>query len=164
MTFSSTVMESKLRTTWKVRAIPSSAHCSGESPDTRRPERRISPASGTTSPEIALNSEVLPAPLGPISPRISPSVTSKLISTLAATPPNDLLTPSTSSSGGIVRSCRRANAYADQACQTLGTRQRHQHDQCAIDHQVDATTRSAEIRPRQLRQRNQHRRSNQGTP
>ena len=35
MTFSSTVMESKLRTTWNVRAMPSSAHCSGGSPDTR---------------------------------------------------------------------------------------------------------------------------------
>ena len=43
MTFSSTVMESKLRTTWKVRAMPSTAHCSGGRPEMRRPARRTSP-------------------------------------------------------------------------------------------------------------------------
>ena len=152
MTFSSTVMESKLRTTWNVRAMPSSEHCSGGSPDMRRPFSRTSPASGTTSPEIALNSEVLPAPFGPISPRISPSRTSKLISTLAATPPNDLLTRSTSSSGGIVRSGRRAHANADQAGQSLRPRQRHDDDQRAVDHQIHAAPRSAEIGARQLGQ------------
>ena len=59
MTFSSTVMELKLRTTWKVRAMPSSEHCSGDRPEIRRPFRRTSPESGVTSPEIALNSERL---------------------------------------------------------------------------------------------------------
>src|ERR1700722_18730829 len=145
MTFSSTVMESKLRTTWKVRAIPSNEHCSGGSPETRFPASRTSPASGTTAPDIALNSEVLPAPFGPIRPRISPSCTSKLISTLAATPPNDLLTRSTSSSGGIVRSGWRAHTDADQARQTLRPGERHDHDQRAVDHQVDAAAGTANV-------------------
>src|SRR5580704_9458498 len=99
MTFSNTDIVSKLRTTWNVRAIPAIAQATGPVPETRVPRRRISPASGVISPEIKLNSEVLPAPFGPIRPRISPSRTSNDISTLAATPPNDLLTRSISSRG-----------------------------------------------------------------
>src|SRR5580692_1566442 len=145
MTFSSTVMESKLRTTWKVRAMPSSEHCSGGSLEIRCPASLTSPESGVTSPEIELNSDVLPAPFGPISPRISPSRTSKLISTLAATPPKDLLTLSTSSSRGIVRSRGRPHADADQAGQTLRPRKRHDNDQGAVDHKIDPAAGTAEI-------------------
>src|SRR5260370_15292951 len=125
MTFSSTVMVSKLRTTWKVRAMPRPAHATGPRPETRLPSSRISPASGVTSPEIELNSEVLPAPFGPIRPRISPACTSKLISTLAATPPNDLLTWSTSSSLGTCY----LPARREQAHQALRPGQCDHHEQ-----------------------------------
>src|SRR5271165_4299262 len=103
MTFSSTVIESKLRTTWNVRAMPASTQATGPRPLMRAPSSLISPRSGVTWPAIELNSEVLPAPFGPIRPRISPCCTSKLISTFAATPPNDLLTRSTSSSTRALR-------------------------------------------------------------
>src|SRR5277367_4346311 len=126
--------------------MPRMAQISGGRPEMRAPSSRISPASGTTAPAMLLNRLVLPAPFGPIRPRISPSCTSKLISTLAATPPNDLLTRSTSSSGGIVRSSRRAHPNTQQTDQTLWPRQRHQYDQRPIDHQVYAAPRSPDIR------------------
>ena len=99
MTFSSTVMLSKLRTTWNVRAMPARAHATGPIPLTRLPASRTSPRSGDTSPPIELNRLVLPAPFGPISPNISPSATENVTSTLAATPPNVFETPSTSKNG-----------------------------------------------------------------
>ena len=47
-------------------------------------------------PTIELNKVVFPDPLGPISPTIFPFSTDIEISTLALTPPNDLLTLLTS--------------------------------------------------------------------
>src|SRR6476469_434723 len=47
---------------------------------------------------MTLEHVVLPAPLGPISPRISPSLMSKLTWSSAVTPPNRMVTSSTSSS------------------------------------------------------------------
>ena len=85
-------MESKLRTTWKVRAMPALAAATGPWPEMRMPSSRTSPLSGVTAPEMELKRLLLPAPLGPMRPRISPGWTSKLMSTLAATPPKDLLT------------------------------------------------------------------------
>ncbi len=96
MVFSSTVMLSNERTTWKVRATPARAQATGPMPLIRRPSSRTSPRSGETSPPMELNREVLPAPFGPIRPRISPRATLNDTSTLAATPPKVLLTPSTS--------------------------------------------------------------------
>src|SRR5271167_1634805 len=50
-----------------------------------------------------LNSVVLPAPLGPISPRISPSARVKVTSDTATKPPKRLVTPLTSSKA-LIRS------------------------------------------------------------
>src|ERR1700737_3188174 len=47
---------------------------------------------------MQLSSVVLPAPLGPMIPRMSPGSTRKLTFVSAATPPKRLLTPSSSSS------------------------------------------------------------------
>ena len=52
-------------------------------------------ASGLVKPVIKSNKVDLPAPLGPITPNIEPSSTSKEISLFACIPPNDLLKFST---------------------------------------------------------------------
>jgi hypothetical protein len=52
---------------------------------------------------ITLSSELLPAPLGPISAQISPAATSKLTSVTAFTPLNNSEMRSSASSGGAVR-------------------------------------------------------------
>ena len=53
---------------WNVRATPAPAIAEGDSPSIRRSPSRISPASGRYTPVSRLNTVVLPAPLGPISP------------------------------------------------------------------------------------------------
>src|ERR1700677_2765519 len=67
--------------------MPSWQTCSGASLATSRPSNRISPALAGFKPEIISNSVVLPAPLGPPMPRISPAATSKLKSLTAASAP-----------------------------------------------------------------------------
>ena len=62
-----------------------------QSGDVRALEQRCAPPSGLSWPLIMLKQVVLPAPFGPISARNSPSSTSKLTSSTACTPPNDLL-------------------------------------------------------------------------
>src|SRR5437667_255183 len=54
------------------------------------PPKRTLPLSGLSIPEMMLKSVVFPAPLGPISPRISPSAKEKLTS-LSTTSPEKLL-------------------------------------------------------------------------
>src|SRR3972149_2444067 len=56
----------------------------------------ITPESGTRAPDTRLNSVVLPAPLGPIRPTISPWFTWKSTRVTAASPPKCLVTPSPS--------------------------------------------------------------------
>ena len=51
------------------------------------PAKRIVPALGCTTPSSMLNSVVLPAPLGPMMPTISPVRMLKLTSSTARTPP-----------------------------------------------------------------------------
>src|SRR5215207_11367582 len=64
-----------------------------------RPPRRTRPASGRSWPAARCSMVVLPAPLGPTTPRASPSSrrTSRPSMTLRA--PNDFDSPSSSSSG-----------------------------------------------------------------
>ncbi len=54
----------------------------------------IVPESGSVNPEIVSKSVVLPAPLGPMKPTISPPVADKETSDSARSPPNCLLTES----------------------------------------------------------------------
>ena len=65
----------------------------------RRPSNTIRPLVGDMAPEIRLNSVVLPAPFGPISPVIAPSDTSSEQWSTARTPPNSLTTSRTWSNG-----------------------------------------------------------------
>src|SRR5439155_2062734 len=80
-------------TTWNVRPMPSRATRCGGSPRSGVPSNVISPASGRWTPLTQLSSVVLPAPLGPITPSTSPSATSNVTPSSAATPPNRLVTP-----------------------------------------------------------------------
>src|SRR6201999_372184 len=60
---------------------------------------RISPSSGTSAPESALISDDLPAPLSPITARISPGSNSKSTPSSAVTEPYRLTTPRASRTG-----------------------------------------------------------------
>ena len=61
-------------------------------PSNGAPRQVIVPESGLTNPQITLNSVVLPAPLGPITPRTSPRSTSTETPSRAVIPPNDTRT------------------------------------------------------------------------
>src|SRR5580692_8333998 len=72
--------------------------CGGR-PAMSRPSKRIAPAVGGKVPDKRLKMVLLPEPLGPISPRISPAPTAKETLLTAVKPPNRLTSPSTSSTG-----------------------------------------------------------------
>src|SRR5690242_5046387 len=61
------------------------------------PRNRTRPAVGARNPVTRLNSVVLPAPFGPISPTISPSRTVNETPSTARSPPNARARPATSS-------------------------------------------------------------------
>src|SRR5579875_243160 len=144
--------------------MPSRAQATAPIPEIRWPAKRISPRSGAISPAMMLKRLLLPAPLGPIRPRISPSVTSKLISTLAATLPKDLLISRICSSGSAMIHGLLARAGVKKTYQTLRAGQRKHHDQSAINHKVDAAGGAAEPGDGELLHRNQHRRAEQRPP
>jgi hypothetical protein len=72
MTFSSTDMPSNVCGTWKVRASPSCARASGVKSVMSCPSNKTLPMSTDRSPVRQLKNVDLPAPFGPISPRMSP--------------------------------------------------------------------------------------------
>jgi hypothetical protein len=73
---------------WNVRPTPRPIRRSGLSWDTSRPPIQISPDVGFRLPAIRLNSVVLPAPFGPISPTISPAASFKDMPATAVFPSN----------------------------------------------------------------------------
>ena len=87
MTFSLTVIVRNRARFWNVRPTPSAAmRCRGCS-DKRCPSKWMDPVSQRYSRERQLNKVLLPAPLGPMRPRISPLRTSKLMPSSATMPP-----------------------------------------------------------------------------
>ena len=72
ITFSSAVISGNSRMFWKVRAMPSSVIWCASARPASAPSKRTCPAVGRYTPVSTLKQVVLPAPLGPISPRISP--------------------------------------------------------------------------------------------
>src|SRR5580658_436034 len=71
---------------------------------TVRPANRTRPASGDRSPEMRPNRLVLPAPFGPTIPTVSPGLTASDRFSATTTRPNRFATPSSSSSGLVIRS------------------------------------------------------------
>ena len=86
-TLSSKDRRAKARTTWKVRPTPALQTANGGSPTSSRPSSLTLPGLGTMKPLSALKSVVLPAPLGPMMPRISPLRTSNETFCSARSPP-----------------------------------------------------------------------------
>src|SRR5262245_5033415 len=68
--------------------------CGGR-PAISRPSKRIDPPFGTSAPESRLKIVLLPEPLGPMRPRISPWATSNETLLTAVKPPNRLESPRT---------------------------------------------------------------------
>src|ERR1043166_2815127 len=96
-TFSSTVRSLSSRVIWNVRPRPSRVIWCGRRPPRGSPSSLMSPPPGTTSPEIKLNSVVLPAPLGPIRPVSLPAATENEQRSTAVTPPKRRVTSHSSS-------------------------------------------------------------------
>src|SRR6266852_2435197 len=105
---------------WKVRPTPSRQIARGFLPAVSWPSRLIRPLSGIFWP-LSISKHVLfPAPLGPISARISPALSANDTLRTAWTPPEDLLKSSTASSVGAIlirrsRSRARVQAWTIQA-------------------------------------------------
>ena len=89
---SSTDIDSKVSGTWKVRARPSRARASGGRRVTSAPSKVTVPEVTGRSPVRQLKKVDLPAPLGPIRPRMSPSSTDTEASSTALKAPNALVT------------------------------------------------------------------------
>src|SRR5438034_5150104 len=87
--FSSALKLGKRLVTWKVRASPSAARRCGGSSVTSWSKRWMAPELTSSSPEIRLNSVVLPAPFGPMMARRSPGWTARSTPSTASRPPND---------------------------------------------------------------------------
>src|SRR3984893_9176823 len=133
ITLSSTERLPKGFTSWKVRVSPSAHTWWGASPLMSRPSSRTVPVLGAETDQMTVKSVVLPAPLGPMMPRISPGAARRLTSFTAVRPPKRLVTASSSSIAS-----HRAQPLPDPADQALG-HEAHDHDeQAAVDDQVDA--------------------------
>src|SRR5438309_12036933 len=100
---------------------------------------------------MQLKSVVLPAPLGPMRPTISPGSTASEISLLASRPPKRFVTASTLSSGAMRSGRRRGRAVPAnparprQREQAGGAERGDEDDDQAVDDEVDAAARQ---RPR----------------
>ena len=96
MTFSVSVSSVNGFSFWNVRPMPRRLILSGRSAVMGLPANVTLPASGVWKLVMRSNSVDLPAPLGPMMPRISPALTSNVMSELAVMPPNRLVRPLTS--------------------------------------------------------------------
>jgi hypothetical protein len=65
--------------------------CAGTSPPISSPRNRIEPPVGAYMPAMRLKVVLLPEPLGPISPRISPCSSAKSTLDTAVKPPKRLV-------------------------------------------------------------------------
>src|SRR5882762_10330347 len=89
---SSTDIDSKVSGTWNVRASPSAARASGGRCVTSAPANVTVPEVTGRSPVRQLKKVDLPAPLGPIRPRMSPSSTDTDALSTALKAPKALVT------------------------------------------------------------------------
>src|SRR6185437_2255947 len=83
------------RTIWCVRAIPKWTRASERRRVTSLPRKRTRPWEARIAPEITAKSVDLPAPLGPMMPKMCRSGTRKLTSFKAATRPKCFVRPAT---------------------------------------------------------------------
>src|SRR5215470_9381231 len=159
---SSTDIDSKVSGTWKVRASPSWARASGGRRVTSVSAKDTEPAVTGRSPVRQLKNVDLPAPLGPIRPRMSPSSTATEASSTALKAPNALVTFLASISMAardVSRGCglgRRPRATAlEQRQQSARQKAGDDDDDGAVDHEGEAGAAAAEPAVRQLLHRHQ---------
>ena len=97
--FCSTVSRDSALVSWNVRTTPSRATWCGDSRPRDRPSKVQVPVLGWSNPVSRLNSVVLPAPLGPISPVMPPRWISRWSTETAVSPPKVRVTLSTTIAG-----------------------------------------------------------------
>ena len=119
--FSATVRLGTSRASWKLRPRPSMARASGDRFVMSTPWNVILPPSGMRKPEMRSKIVVLPAPLGPIRPRISPWRRWKRVSSTARIPPKRLTRPSTSRTTGAVATWLRSRVATAATFSPLAT-------------------------------------------
>src|SRR6478736_4264822 len=115
-TLSNTVSEGNSRMFWKVRAMPSRVIWKGLSPVNERPANRTSPLVGRYTPVIRLNTLVLPAPLGPMSPTSECVSITVLSASTAVSPPKRRLQASSSSKAIVQPVLRRGSDQVNRPC------------------------------------------------
>src|SRR5215831_8631727 len=134
ITLSSTDIDSNVSGTWKVRAMPRRARCSGVNRVTSRPSKCTVPEVGRRSPVRQLKNVDLPAPLGPMSPSTSPSLTATEASSTALNAPKAIVRRLASSSMAGLGFGRLACGRGKQGQQSARQEARDDDDNCAIDH------------------------------
>src|SRR5882724_12355755 len=165
ITFSSAVMPVKVCGTWKVRASPSRARSSGGSCVMSLPSNSTWPEVAGRSPVRQLKKVDLPAPFGPIRPRISPCSSVTEAASTALKLPKALVMSRASRSMACFRCdrgdlLRLAAAFAepvDQGQDAAGLEARNQQDDRAIDHEGEAGALAAEQAVGDFLQRHQDR-------
>src|ERR1700736_897618 len=98
--FSRVVALGRMLVIWYEREMPLREMRSGESPVMSSPLNRMRPDEGRSTPVRQLKNVLLPAPFGPITARISPRGSSKLMALSGATPPKRMPRSSVRSTGG----------------------------------------------------------------
>src|SRR5579871_861460 len=154
MALSSTDMDSKVSGTWKLRASPRWARSSGGLPVTSTPAKCTVPEVGGKSPVRQLNRVDLPAPLGPIRPRMSPSSTATEALSTALKAPNALVMSRASISMAAYW-LGPARPPCEQRQQAGRQEARDDDDDGAVDEESQAGALAAEIAVRQLLERHQ---------
>jgi hypothetical protein len=89
---------------WNVRPRPLAAIRCGASRPISCPNSATDPELSLYTPETQLSSAVLPAPLGPMMPNVSPVSTPKLTPSSAAIPPKRSTAPFTTSAASLMAS------------------------------------------------------------
>src|SRR5882757_8891723 len=170
ITFSSTDMPSNVCGTWKVRARPRCARASGVKLVMSWPSNKTWPDVDNRSPVRQLKKVDLPAPFGPIRPRMPPcSSVTEAASTALKLPKAFVTLRASRSTGCSFRDCRLGCLVAD-GPNTLDQRQyaarlkaRGQHDDGAIDDEGEPCPLAAEQVVGDFLERHQDRRTDQGS-
>src|SRR5690606_25605025 len=102
MTFSSADRAISGLAIWNVRPMPSRVRWCGPSAVMSRPRNKTVPADGLSCPVSRLKSVVLPAPLGPMTLRISPRARSNDTVSTASSPAKFRDTPETERNGSFI--------------------------------------------------------------
>src|SRR5258707_9628835 len=123
ITFSSTDMPSNVCGTWNVRASPSCARASGGKSVMSWPSNKTVPDVEKRSPVRKLNRVDLPAPFGPIRPRMSPCASVTEAPSTALKLPKAFVTSRASRSMGCSRGDRWLRGFVTLRPQPLDERQ-----------------------------------------